>query len=237
MKRKAIWSAVLLSLLFLAGCASGTIDPSNSMVTMPPANEGIIKTEPDNAQNQDATPPSTAPDVYEADAIYVLKDNLKTMDETVDYQGIEYTINSIEFSKALGGRDQSLINYFNEELDASGNLLGAQSYIFINITIKNTTDETREELVNKDFVRVTDDLQLLETGAEARYNENPQPDHSVANRHHFFLAPGESATFEEIYIIDDEHLTGELHYLLGDAGSDGDNARNKFICVGDKIGR
>lgn len=237
MNRKVIWSAALLSLFFLTGCTPENTKPVDPIVIAPSANEGIIKTEPDDTQNQDAPSPSTAPDVYEADAIHVLKDNLKTMDETVAYQGIEYTINFIEFSKELGGRDQSLINYFNEELDASGNLLGAQSYIFINITIKNTTAETKEELVNKDFVRVTDDLQLLETGAEARYNENPQPNHSVANRHHFFLAPGESATFEEIYIIDDEHLTGELHYLLGDAGSDGDNARNKFICVGDKIGR
>lgn len=239
MKKTTALAACLMSVLMLASCSSPkpatTANPSATASIEPTGNSGIIKND-DDALKPDTSDPSSTPEIYEADTIYVLKDNLRTMDETVEYQGIEYTVNSVEFTKKLGERDQSLINYFDEERDEDGNLTGAQSYIFINLTIKNVSEERREELVNKDFVRITEDLILLETGAEARYNDNPQPGSTAFDAHHFFLEPGESATFEEIYIIDDEYLTDELCFLVGAAGSDGDNARNRFINVGSEIG-
>lgn len=174
---------------------------------------------------------------FQAEDKYVNRDNLKPMGETVEFDGIEYTVAGVTFSKDLGGRDPGKINFFDEERDENGRLKGAQSYIFLEFDIKNTSEETREELVNRPFVLIEKDNRILETGTECREIENPQEGHTEADAHHFVLKPGESAQVRAVYIVEDKYLTDELYFLVGNAGASADDARNRFIHVGSEVGR
>ena len=240
MKKILMYLLTLLCIsLFIAGCSSTQQDlPQGGIVKEPePSTSGepiVNEPEPSVSEGpivQADGDGADAPAVYiDDEPKYALKDNLKSLNEAIEFEGISYKVNSAVFTKDLDGIDPGLINYFSEEHDAKGTLTGSQSYAILNLTIKNVSETIREELVNKPFVLVKkDDLQILETGAEARYNSNVQEGQDAQHGHHYILKPGDEVTLEEIFILEDEQLTDELYFLAGWAGDDYDNAQHKFI--------
>lgn len=189
----------------------------------------------DNGGSGDA---ADNPEISSEEPKYANPDNLKSISEPVEFNGVAYTINSVEFSKSLGGRDMSIMNYYDEEHDGDGTLLGNETYIILNMTIQNNSDGAVEELVNWPIVSIDkNDYEIRQTqAAEGRYVWPWQEGHTLSNGHHFILEPGASANFEEIYIIYDNELGDSLYFSLGDVGSDSDSARNKFISLGNPSG-
>jgi hypothetical protein len=47
--------------------------------------------------------------------------------------------------------------------------------------------------------------------------------------HHFILKPGQTASFELTYIIEDEQISEQLYYMIGNGGAEIDSSANKFI--------
>lgn len=229
---------VISTAVFLSGCTSGEERAGEKQTKF---EEGVVRqnsTGDDAIDGKSKTKPlEDDPTVVFLDPLYASRDNLKPMGETVEYNGIEYTVTDVKFSKELGEHDPSQINYFDEERDEDGTLTGPQSYVFLELTIKNVSDKEREELVNHSFVLVKEDNQIQETGTACRGVDDPQEGHTMENAHHFILKPQESAKTGLVYIIEDEYLTDELYFLVGNGGSEADRATNRFIHVGSEVGR
>lgn len=232
--KKTFLSLITAAVLTLALCACSPQDASN-----PPAQGGVVQSPPASLPTASALAATAAPSatnhsaaVYDDEDKHAIKDNLKSLGDTVEYHGIEYTVTAAQFTKEPGDADPNEINFFdNDQRDEDGRLLGSKSYVFISMTIQNTTDEKLEELVNRPMVTVSADHKILETGAECRGIVNPQEGQSRQNAHHFILEPGQSADIQAIYIIDDEFITEDLYFLIGVAGGNADSAENKFIRI------
>ncbi len=252
--KKGIFRIVLVSfsILLLAGCGQKAANSSNAGNSGSKSENDTVGGSAGDVSGRPGAGASDAPgggnggsgdaadnpEISSEEPKYANPDNLKTISEPVEFNGVAYTINSVEFSKSLDGRDISIMNYYDEEHDGDGTLLGNETYIILNITIQNNSDGAVEELVNWPIVSIDkNDYEIRQTqAAEGRYVWPWQEGHTLSNGHHFILNPGASANFEEIYIIYDNELGDSLYFSLGDVGSDSDSARNKFISLGNPSG-
>lgn len=222
-KITALLLIVISTIALLAGCAT-----NQSVKTIDTPQSGVVK---EDTPKESATPPtdSSTPDTLDDDMKYVLSDNLLSIGQTVEYEGIAYTVNSIAFSKEIGNRDPDKINFFDESRDEKGNLTGSESFAYVSETIENVSDSDLEVLVNSNtFVLIDNNNMVTETGAEYCYIDKPQQTDPM-KYHHFILKPGETTSFELTYIIKDEQISEQLYYMIGNGGADIDSSTNRFI--------
>ena len=169
---------------------------------------------------------------YEDETKKVIGDNLKTVDNVIEFENISYKILKMSVDKKIGKHDKSKINYLTDEVDEQGNLLGENRFIWLELMVENTTDAEQEVVVNSNvFYGISDSMVIVEADAEAVYISPEEKNRRPSERFHCLLKPKESRKLELGYIIDRKSVKGTLYYGIGSSGSDIDDVNNKFINV------
>lgn len=176
------------------------------------------------------------PEEYENDTWYVKDGQITGLNEQIEKDGCVWTVSSFEVTKERGSRQESDFNYWGEEMDADGTLTGAESYLFVTVSCKNSGDQTQEVLLNSNgFVTIDETGQLSESGGEARYISKKQDgNEDPVKAFHYLLEPGEETGMVEIgYIVEDSILNDsvDLYYCIGQRGSEMGNPENRYIEV------
>lgn len=170
------------------------------------------------------------------DAISMKDGQEAGLGEEIPQDGCIWTVSSMELTKSLGRRSKDDINYWGEETDDPGNLIGAQSYLFVTVSCKNSSGSTKEVLLNSNSLVAMDGTgQLLETGSEARYISKKQDGNGSSEKaFHYVLEDGEETGLIEIgYILEDSAFDSgnKLYYCVGTQGSQLGNPENRYIEV------
>lgn len=176
------------------------------------------------------------PEEYENDTWYVKDGQITGLNEQIEKDGCIWIVSSFEVTKERGSRQESDFNYWGEEMDADGTLTGAESYLFVTVSCKNSGDQTQEVLLNSNgFVTIDETGQLSESGGEARYISKKQDgNEDPVKAFHYLLEPGEETGMVEIgYIVEDSILndSADLYYCIGQRGSEMGNPENRYIEV------
>ena len=176
------------------------------------------------------------PEDYGSDTWYVKDGQITGLNEQIEKDGCIWTVSSIEVTKERGDRQEADFNYWDEEMDADGTLTGAESYLFVTVSCKNSGDQIQEVLLNSNgFVTIDETGQLSESGGEARYISKKQDgNEDPVKAFHYLLEPGEETGMVEIgYIVEDSILndSADLYYCIGQWGSEMGNPENRYIEV------
>ncbi|MCI8554860.1 MAG: hypothetical protein HFJ80_07955 [Clostridiales bacterium] len=116
-----------------------------------------------------------------------------------------YTIGAVALSKGLDGEDGRQFAYNRRhEVDEQGNLTSPDTYCFIEVTIENQEEETREFLLNS-IVLYAVEKGVRKYPFEPRYFDKGI---NVRSREYFhvFLAGGERQTYRLGMILPDDYL-------------------------------
>ncbi|SDF92809.1 hypothetical protein [Marvinbryantia formatexigens] len=160
---------------------------------------------------------SAEPETYAPEPDIIIKDeNKKEIPAKAEYEGVSFEIESVFIGREIGDHDKDRIDFWEEEVDEQGNLLGEERYVWISLTAKNETEQEKEILINSfRLVNVSEKNVLTGTGAEMRYiNPEQKLADNPSKRFHCFFAPGEEKSLEVGYILPEEP-EGELYYHIG----------------------
>lgn len=212
-------------MISLTGCAA----PAS---TIKDDNGGVIKY-PEAADTSQEGNKGTA-ETYEDEIKSVSEENKKETFTEIEYENVKYKIENVEISKNIGDHEKSQINFWKEQIDEQGNLLGNQQYIWITFQVKNSEKEKQEILLNNLIVNIDPDNIVTETAAEARYIYPEQRGMSAEKRFHYILEPDEEKEVEIGYIVDEKNAQDKIYYCLGaGGGSSLDNPGNSFLYLGE----
>lgn len=156
--------------------------------------------------------------------------NIKEMNDEVQMDGISWQIMDVAFTKKIGDRDKSKINYWGEKTDEDGNLTGTEEYVWITVKVKNQNGERTEIYMNNPLCSIDASYMLDYTPvAEARYISQQSEDKSGVTKFHCTLQPDEEKELELGYIIYKERFDIPCYYRIG---SDGD-PNSQYISLED----
>ena len=158
------WIVLFMAAIFcisMVGCA-GTADGQNKNDAGTETGGGqntedmtadVVPDQQDSVQS--GNDGAGQPEEYENDTWYVKDGQITGLNEQIEKDGCIWTISSIEVTKKRGDRQESDFNYWDEEMDADGTLTGAESYLFVTVSCKNSGDQTQEVLLNSNgFVTI-----------------------------------------------------------------------------------
>ena len=139
--RKKISFIFLNMAIAICICSCGKTEDS----TYPSGDNGLnfAQTTNETTKGSDKTEitPNKMPK-YSRPGYTVKNSNMYTMGEIIQEDGIKFSISNILTSKDLpDGIKKEDANFLSEEIDENGKLLQQQSYIFVNLTMENTTGE------------------------------------------------------------------------------------------------
>lgn len=239
------WIVLFMAVFFcisMVGCA-GTADGQNKNDAGTETGGGqdmegmtadVVPNQQDSVQSDNDR--AGQPEDYRSDTWYVKDGQKAGLNEQIEKDGCIWTISSIEVTKKRGDRLGSDFNYWDEEMDADGTLTGAESYLFVTVSCKNSGDQTQEVLLNSNgFVTIDETGQLSESGGEARYISKKQDgNEDPVKAFHYLLEPGAETGMVEVgYIVEDSILSdsADLYYCIGQRGSEIGNPENRYIEV------
>lgn len=159
---------------------------------------------------------------------------LKPSDSYV-YQGIKYTIHSMELTKELGNHPKDKVNYLTDDVDANGNYTGTSDFFWVTLTIENTTKKTIEVSPSSNRIAEINEKGYGATSGDAIYMSPCEQGRSPAEEYLCSLKAGESREEEIGYLFteDDSFQKNNLYYEIGSTGSDINNPDNRFYKLGD----
>ena len=197
MKRKKITAimAVIMMAVGLSACSQ-----SNAKLE---GKSGIVKDEAAKTEG-DTGVVDQAPATYVQDAEYVNKDDIVSVDDTIEINGITYKIEKYEHTTEFGNRDE---NY---------NLSNGYSYLFITLTItyKDGNDKQIEESRNAGILyAIKDDMERIQQNSDSVYIDSYWLGGDESEVYHYVLGKGECITSELGYIIQDEGIPEDSKYI------------------------
>lgn len=178
MKRMNLLMVALL-MISLTGC-------TDSVNTIKDDNGEVIKYSEATDIFQEGN--NVTAETYEDEIKSVYAENKKETFAEIEYENVKYKIKNVEISKNIGNHEKSQINFWNEQIDEQGNLLGNEQYIWITFKVKNSGNEKQEILLNNLIVNIDSKNIVTETAAEARYIYPEQSGISVEQRFHCIFA-------------------------------------------------
>lgn len=213
MKKKKI-TAIMAVIMMAAGLSA--CSQSNAGLE---GKSGIVKDE-DSKTEGDTGVVDQTPATYVLDAEYVNKDDIVSIDDTIEINGITYKIEKYEHTTEFGNRNKDTVaDYLKDScegnIDENYNLSNGYSYIFVTMTYTNNTDEQVEILRNAGtFYIIKDDLERLQVGDPGGiYIDNYWTEGKENEIYHYVLGAGESVTSEVGYIIQDEWMSEDSKYI------------------------
>ena len=225
MKRMNPLMAAALLMLSLTGC-------TDSVNTIKDDNREVIKYSEAAATSQEDD--NVTVETYQDEIKSVYEENKKETFTEIECENVKYKIKNVEISKNIGNHEKSRINFWNEQIDEQGNLLGNEQYIWITFKVKNSGNEKQEILLNNLIANIDSENTVTETAAEARYIYPEQSGMSVEHRFHCILEPDEEKEVEIGYIIEEKDVQDAIYYCLGSGGGSSlDNPSNIFIYLGE----
>lgn len=226
MKRRNIF-LMMLMILNLMGCTQTKGDIAGN------SNQGIIKEE--NKSEEKINNVEKEPAIYEDEIKKIHDASKRDSQAKVEYENIIYEVKDIEFGKQIGEHEKEAINYWNEQVDSEGNLLGDEQYIWLKLKMVNLLKKKQTVLVNYPIVSIDSDNTVVETGAEARYIMPEEQEKETNERFHCNLDANEEVEVEIGYIISEENVSAPIYFCLGDSGAAIDNPNNIFIYLGELV--
>lgn len=200
---------VALSCIHFAGCGATDISKDSTEKN----ESGIVKealTEPEQTTENNQTEPQgdDEPMVYYIDAEYVQEENLCPADEVVEWEGIEYQVESAVITKEFGNRNKETLGDFFET-DENGNLICDSTYFFLTVTYTNKTDKNIEfDRSAGDIVAIASDMEVWNC-SEVFYIDEYWTGGDPSGVLRYELEPGESITSEVGFGVDDCMLETE----------------------------
>ena len=177
---------------------------------------------------------SITAEIYGDEIKSVYDANKKDTFDEIEYENIKYKIEQVEITKNIGDHKKELIDFWDENIDEHGNLLGNEYYIWINIKVKNAATEKKEILLNNLIANIDSKNIVTETGSEARYIYPEQSGFSIEQSFHCRLEPNEERIVEIGYIIEEKNAHDAVYYCIGDGGGSSlDSPVNNFVYLGE----
>ena len=215
MKRKKI-TAIMAVIMMAAGLSA--CSHSNARLE---GKSGIVKDEASKKEG-DTGVVDQAPATYVLDAEYVNKDDIVSVDDTIEINGITYKIEKYEHTTEFGNRNKDTVldylkDLYGEAIDDNYNLSNGNSYIFITLTIVYKDGDDKQIEGNRNvgvLYAIKDDLERLQVGDPGGiYIDNYWTEGKENERYHYVLGAGESVTSEVGYIIQDEWMSEDSKYI------------------------
>lgn len=120
------------------------------------------------------------------------------------------TVRKAWHTKSLEGTgfDVSDVGYFSEtdDADEDGTLTTGKSYLFVEMTVKNESDERQEIYLNGSRVSLLPGTGVETMPPEARLLDNWQYPPESGSHFRYIFEPQEETTFTLGYIVEDEYL-------------------------------
>lgn len=224
MKRMNLLMVALL-IISLTGC-------TYSVNTVKDDNREVIKCSETTDISQKGN--NVTAETYKDEIKSVHEENKKETFAEIEYENVKYKIENVEISKNIGNHEKSQIDFWNEQIDEQGNLLGNEQYIWITFKVKNSGNEKQEILLNNLIANIDSENIVTETAAQARYIYPEQSGMSVEQSFHCILEPDEEKEVEIGYIIEEKNVQDAIYYCLGPGGGSSlDNPGNIFIYLGE----
>lgn len=214
MKRKKI-TAIMAVIMMAAGLSA--CSQSNAKLE---GKSGIVKDEASKTEG-DTSVVDQAPATYVQDAEYVNKDDIVSVDDTIEINGITYKIEKYEHTTEFGNRNKDTVADFLKDscegnIDENYNLSNGYSYLFITLTItyKDGNDKQIEESRNAGILyAIKDDMERIQQNSDSVYIDSYWLGGDESEVYHYVLGKGECITSELGYIIQDEGIPEDSKYI------------------------
>lgn len=204
--------AVIMMAVGLSACSQ-----SNAKLE---GKSGIVKDEASKTEG-DTGVVDQAPATYVQDAEYVNKDDIVSVDDTIEINGITYKIEKYEHTTEFGNRNKDTVADFLKDscagnIDENYNLSNGYSYLFITLTItyKDGNDKQIEESRNAGILyAIKDDMERIQQNSDSVYIDSYWLGGDESEVYHYVLGKGECITSELGYIIQDEGIPEDSKYI------------------------
>ena len=172
MKRKKI-TAIMAVIMMAAGLSA--CSHSNARLE---GKSGIVKDEASKTEG-DTGVVDQAPATYVQDAEYVNKDDIVSVDDTIEINGITYKIEKYEHTTEFGNRNKDTVldylkDLYGEAIDDNYNLSNGNSYIFITLTIVYKDGDDKQIEGNRNvgvLYAIKDDMERIQENSDCVYRQ------------------------------------------------------------------
>lgn len=162
-------------------------------------------------------------------AVEISDGNVYSWDSEVQFDGVSYKIESIQFTQQLGNHEKEAVNYLTDAVDENGNLMNANYFAWIKLKLKNDSGKKKEIMLNYRFSCIHGN-NASEVIAEAVYISKAQSSRPDL-QFQYYLEAGEEQEVELGYWVDGDTVDGTLCYLIGYSGSQLEYSDNCFLNV------
>ena len=213
MKKKKI-TAIMAVIMMAAGLSA--CSQSNARLE---GKSGIVKDEASKTEGDTGVVDKAT--VTYVDAEYVNKDDIVSVDDTIEINGITYKIEEYEHTTEFGNRNKDTVldylkDLYGEAIDDNYNLSNGNSYIFITLTIVYKDGDDKQIEGNRNvgvLYAIKDDMERIQENSDCVYIDNYWTEGKENERYHYVLGAGESVTSEVGYIIQDEWMSEDSKYI------------------------
>ncbi|MFR4053810.1 MAG: hypothetical protein ACLT0M_02485 [Agathobacter rectalis] len=214
MKKKKI-TAIMAVIMMAAGLSA--CSQSNAKLE---GKSGIVKDEASKTEGDTSVVDQT-PATYVQDAEYVNKDDIVSVDDTIEINGITYKIEKYEHTTEFGNRNKdTVLDYLKDSyegnIDENYNLSNGYSYLFITLTFtyKDGDDKQLEGNRNAGILyAIKDDMERIQQNSDSVYIDSYWLGGDESDVYHYVLGKGEGITSELGYIIQDEGIPEDSKYI------------------------
>lgn len=213
MKKKKITAimAVIMMAVGLSACSQ-----SNAGLE---GKSGIVKDEASKTEGDTGVVDQAT--VTYVDAEYVNKDDIVSVDDTIEINGITYKIEKYEHTTEFGNRNKDTVadylkDLYGEAIDDNYNLSNGNSYIFITLTIGYKDGDDKQIEGNRNvgvLYAIKDDMERIQQNSDSVYIDSYWLGGDESDVYHYVLGKGECITSELGYIIQDEGIPEDSKYI------------------------
>ena len=193
MKRKKI-TAIMAVIMMAAGLSA--CSRSNAKLE---GKSGIVKDE-DSKTESDTGVVDQTPATYVQDAEYVNKDDIVSVDDTIEINGITYKIEKYEHTTEFGNRNKDTVADFLKD-SCEGNI--DENYNLSNGYSRNAGI----------LYAIKDDMERIQQNSDSVYIDSYWLGGDESDVYHYVLGKGECITSELGYIIQDEGIPEDSKYI------------------------
>lgn len=205
----------------LAGCAAAPdsrdqAQTGSTAVSDPSAEKSSAESPEGDRTESD---PGSVNGLPESAYVYTTKDNIISMSESAEVDGIDCQILGCEVTSVFGDRNPENLNYFYEAegIDVNHNLLNDRIYIFLTFRYTNVTDAEVEFVRGACGVYHLDESLIVRNySVDVAYIDQYWLGGTAAEANHYRLKPGESVTSEVGYIVDRDFVkdSSQVYFAL-----------------------
>lgn len=233
MKKKKI-TAIMAVIMMAAGLSA--CSQSNAKLE---GKSGIVKDEASKTEGDTGVVDQT-PATYVLDAEYVNKDDIVSIDDTIEINGITYKIEKYEHTTEFGNRNKDTVaDYLKDScegnIDENYNLSNGYSYLFITLTFTYKDGDDKQIEGNRNvgvLYAIKDDMERIQENSDCVYIDNYWLGGDESDVYHYVLGKGEGITSELGYIIQDEGMPEDtkcIYYCIEGKDSKTNDTVKKYF--------